>query len=236
MNNYPYNMPQYGGTDFAVGARISNVLKGVYLRMTFGLLVTALVSLLAVNMGFLQIMIQAPMLYWGLFIAEIIIVIALSARIGKMSSAAAAGMFYLFAVVNGLSLTPIFAVYTGASIAKTFFICAGTFGAMSIYGYTTKSDLSRMGSLLIMALFGLIICSIIGMFWHNTGFEWIISFLGVAIFIGLTAWDTQQIKRMAETMPASTAGHLATLGALNLYLDFINLFLYLLRFFGSSRD
>ncbi len=236
MNNYPYNMPQYGGTDFAVGARISNVLKGVYLRMTFGLLVTALVSLLAVNMGFLQIMLQTPLLYWGLFIAEIIIVIALSARIGKMSSAAAAGMFYLFAIVNGLSLTPIFAIYTGASIAKTFFICAGTFGAMSVYGYTTKSDLSRMGSLLTMALFGLIICLIVGMFWHNSAFEWIVSFLGVAIFIGLTAWDTQQIKRMAETMPASTAGHLATLGALNLYLDFINLFIYLLRFFGSSRD
>ncbi len=236
MNNYPYNMPQYGGTDFAVGARISTVLKGVYMRMTFGLLVTALVSLLAVNMGFLQVMVNTPLLYWGLFIAEIAIVIFLSARLTKMSSAAAAGMFYLFAVINGLSLTPIFAVYTGASIAKTFFICAGTFGAMSIYGYTTKSDLSRMGSLLIMGLFGLIICSLVGIFWHNSTFEWIISFLGVAIFIGLTAWDTQQIKRMAETLPASTAGHLATLGALNLYLDFINLFLYLLRFFGSSRD
>lgn len=236
MSNYPYDMPQYGGTDFAVGSRISTVLKGVYMRMTFGLLVTALVSLLAVQQGFLQLMVQTPFIYWGLFIAEIAIVLVLGARITKMSSTAAAGLFYLFAVINGLSLTPIFAIYTGASIAKTFFICAGTFGAMSVYGYTTKKDLSRMGSLLIMALFGLIICSIVGMFWHNSAFEWIISFAGVAIFIGLTAWDTQQIKRMAEVMPASSVSHLATIGALNLYLDFINLFLYLLRFFGSSRD
>lgn len=229
-------MPQYGGTDFAVGARISTVMKSVYLRMTFGLLVTAIVALLGFSRGFLQFMLTHSIVYWGLFIAEIAIVLVISTRITKMQSSTATALFYLFAIVNGLALCPIFAIYTGASIAKTFFICAGTFGAMSVYGYTTKSDLSKMGSLLIMALFGLIICSIVNIFWANSTFEWIISFVGVAIFIGLTAWDTQQIKRMAEIMPASTTGHIATLGALSLYLDFINLFLYLLRFFGNSRD
>lgn len=236
MQDYPYNMPQYGGTDFAVGARISTVMKSVYLRMTFGLLVTAIVALLGFSRGFLQFMLTHSIVYWGLFIAEIAIVLVISTRITKMQSSTATALFYLFAIVNGLALCPIFAIYTGASIAKTFFICAGTFGAMSVYGYTTKSDLSKMGSLLIMALFGLIICSIVNIFWANSTFEWIISFVGVAIFIGLTAWDTQQIKRMAEIMPASTTGHIATLGALSLYLDFINLFLYLLRFFGNSRD
>ncbi|MDE5659686.1 MAG: Bax inhibitor-1/YccA family protein [Muribaculaceae bacterium] len=229
-------MPQYGGVDYAVGSRVSTVMKGVYLHMTFGLLITAVVALLGFSQGFLSFMFTHQFVFWGLFIAEIAIVLLLSARITKMQSTTAAALFYLFAIINGLALCPIFAIYTGASIAKTFFICAGTFGAMSIYGYTTKSDLSKIGSLLIMALFGLIICSIINIFWANSTFEWIISFAGVAIFIGLTAWDTQQIKRMAEIMPASSTGHLATIGALNLYLDFINLFLYLLRFFGSSRD
>ena len=236
MSDYPYNMPQYGGVDYAIGARVSTVMKGVYMRMTLGLLVTAVVALLGFSQGFLQFMFTHSFVYWGLFIAEIALVLVISARINKMQSSTAAALFYLFAIVNGLALCPIFAIYTGASIAKTFFICAGTFGAMSVYGYTTKSDLSKMGSLLIMALFGLIICTVINLFWANSTFDWIISFIGVALFIGLTAWDTQQIKRMAEVMPASTTGHLATLGALSLYLDFINLFLYLLRFFGNSRD
>lgn len=236
MNEYPYNMPQYGGADFAQTARISTVMKGVYMRMTFGLIVTALVSLFAASQGFMQLMATHSFIYWGLFIAEIVIVLVLSTRLTNMSAMAAAGLFYLFAIINGLALTPILFIYTGASIAKTFFICAGTFGAMSIYGYTTKSDLSRIGSLLYMALFGLIIATLVNLFFANSTAEWIISILGVLIFIGLTAWDTQQIKRMAEMMPASSAGQLATLGALSLYLDFINLFLYLLRFFGNSRD
>lgn len=235
MSDYPYNMPQYGGVDYAVGARVSTVMKGVYMRMTFGLLVTAIVALLGFSQGFLEFMLTHSIVYWGLFIAEIALVIAISARITKMQASTAAALFYLFAIVNGLALCPIFAIYTGASIAKTFFICAGTFGAMSIFGYTTKSDLSKLGSLLYMALFGLIICTVINIFWANSTFDWILSFIGVALFIGLTAWDTQQIKRMAEVMPASSTGHLATLGALSLYLDFINLFLYLLRFFGN-RD
>lgn len=236
MNNYPYDMPQYAGSDFSLSQRVSTVMKGVYMRMTFGLLVTAIVALLANAQGFVYYMATHPFVYWGLFIAEIAIVIYLSARLTKMSSAAAAGFFYLFAVINGLALSSIFVVYTGSSIAKTFFITAGTFGGMTVFGYTTKQDLSKMGSILYMALWGLIICLIVNLFAHSSTLDWIISIAGVIIFVGLTAWDTQQIKTMAEQLPASSAGHLATIGALNLYLDFINLFLYLLRFFGSSRD
>lgn len=235
--NYPYNMPQYGGVDYAAGARISTVMKSVYLRMTFGLLVTAIVALLGYSQkAFLYFMLSHSFVYWGLFIAEIALVLVISTRLTKMQSSTAALLFYLFAIVNGLTLCPIFAIYTGTSIAKTFFICAGTFGAMSIYGYTTNKDLSKIGSLLYMALFGLIICIVVNIFWANSTFDWIISFLGVAIFIGLTAWDTQQIKQIAQLMPASSVGQIATYGALSLYLDFINLFLYLLRFFGNSRD
>lgn len=231
MENYSYNPPTY-----TVSANVNSVMKGVYMRMTFGLIVTALVSMFAATQGFMQIMIANPFMYWGLFIGQIVIVIALSARLTKMSSMTAAGLFYLLAVLYGLSLTPIFLIYTGASIAKTFFICAGTFGAMSVYGYTTKNDLSRMGSFLFMALIGLVVASIVNVFLASSTAQWIISFGGVAIFIGLTAWDTQQIKQMAQQMPESASSHLATLGALSLYLDFINLFLYLLRFFGNSRD
>lgn len=234
--DYPYNMPQYGGNDYALPQRISSVMKGVYLRMTGGLLVTAIVALFATMQGFVNYMMLHPFVYWGLFIAEIVIVIALSARLTKMKSSTATLLFYLFAIVNGLALSSIFAIYTGASIAKTFFITAGTFGAMSVVGYTTKQDLSKMGSVLYMALIGLIIAVLVNMFAHSSTLDWIISIVGVIIFVGLTAWDTQQIKQMAAVMPASTIGHLSTIGALNLYLDFINLFIYLLRFLGNSRD
>lgn len=229
-------MPQYAGNDFSLAERVSTVMKGVYLRMTFGLLVTAFVALLASSQGLAAYIITHSFVYWGLFIAEIGIVLFLSARITKMSSAAAAGLFYLFAVINGLALSFIFLAYTGASIAKTFFITAGTFGGMTVFGYTTKQDLSKIGSILYMALWGLILCILVNWFMHSSTLDWIISIVGVVIFVGLTAWDTQQVKTMAEQLPASSAGHLATIGALSLYLDFINLFIYLLRFFGSSRN
>lgn len=173
---------------------------------------------------------------WILMLAEIGIVIYLSARLTKMSATAATLWFYMFAVLNGLMLAPIFLVYTMTSIAKTFFICAGTFGAMSVYGYFTKQDLTKVGSYLVYALIGLIIVSLVNLFTKSTTLEWIISGAGVLIFIGLTAWDTQTIKKMSENSPSEYAGHIATIGALNLYLDFINLFLYLLRFFGNKNN
>jgi FtsH-binding integral membrane protein len=174
--------------------------------------------------------------YWGLLIGEIVMVIALSASINKLSNAGATALFYLYSILNGATLSCIMLVYTQASIVLTFAITAGVFGTMAIYGYVTKSDLSKFGSFMTMALFGLIICIVVNMFMHSSTMEWIISFAGVVIFIGLTAWDVQKIKRMAAMSDASNEGKVATLGALSLYLDFINLFLYLLRFFGSSRD
>ncbi len=240
MNNYP---PQYdsqayqrawSGTNFVT--HVNTVMKSVYVKMTLALVVTAFVSMFCANsVGYLKMMVNYSWLMWVLIIAEFGLVIGISAGINKMSSTTASLLFYAFAVVNGLTLAPIFMLYTGASIAKTFFITAGTFGAMSVYGYSTNRDLSRMGSILFMALIGLIIASIVNIFAGSETLEWIISGIGVLIFVGLTAWDTQQIKQMAQQMPSASAGRLATLGALSLYLDFINLFLYLLRFLGD-RD
>lgn len=240
MNNYP---PQYNAQSYqqawggqSLSAHVSSVMKSVYVKMTLALVVTAFVSLFcAGSTSYLRFMITNSWFYWVLAIAEFGIVFGVSAGINKLSSATAALLFYVFAIINGMLLAPVFLIYTGASIAKTFFITAGTFGAMSVYGYFTDRDLSRMGSILFMALIGLIIASIVNIFAASSTLDWIISGLGVLIFVGLTAWDTQQIKNMAQQMPAASAGRLATLGALNLYLDFINLFLYLLRFFGD-RD
>lgn len=216
---------------------VSAVMKRVYIKMTLALVVTALVALFCANsFAYLNFMVTNSWAMWVLMLAEIGIVIGVSGAINRLTSPVASLLFYLFAVINGLMLAPIFVIYTGVSIAKTFFITAGTFGAMSVYGYFTSKDLTKIGSFLFMALIGLIICSLVNIFMKSDTMGWIISGAGVLIFIGLTAWDTQQIKRMAMASPGFSDGRLATLGALSLYLDFINLFLYLLRFFGSSRD
>ncbi len=223
----------------ALTTKLSAVMKRVYVRMFLGLIVTAVVALLAgssVESPYISFIANNSWAMWFLIIAELGLVIGISAGINKLSSPVATLLFYLFAIVNGLMLAPIFVVYTGVSIAKTFFITAGTFGAMSIYGYCTKSDLTRFGSFLFMALIGLIIVSLVNIFLHSNGLDWLITIVGLFIFIGLTAWDTQQIKRMAMMMPADSVGKLATIGALNLYLDFINMFLYLLRIFGDNNN
>ncbi len=239
MKNYP---PQFNGNTYGsqsvvyTTASVSSVMKQVYVRMTLALVVTAFVALLCYgSTGYKEFIIQNSWAMWGLVIAELGLVIGISAGINKLSSATATVLFFLFAVVNGMTLAPIFDAYTHVSIAKTFFITAGTFGAMSVYGYFTSKDLSRIGSFLFMALIGVIIASVVNIFLGSSGLEWAITFAGVLIFVGLTAWDTQQIKRMAQEAPSSTVGRLATLGALSLYLDFINMFLYLLRIFGD-RD
>lgn len=212
-------------------------MKRVYLNMFLGLLVTAFVSMACANsIAYLEFILLNRWAMIGLIIAEFGLVIGISSGINRLSSTVAMLLFFLFAAVNGLMLAPIFLVYTGASIAKTFFITAGTFGAMSIYGYTTGTDLSKFSRILMMALIGLIIATVVNMFMHSESFDYIISFVGIILFVGLTAWDTQKIKQMAVGMPADQIGRLATIGALSLYLDFINLFLYLLRFFGDRRD
>jgi FtsH-binding integral membrane protein len=241
-NNIP-PLPQASATQAApqqsewdLTAYMSQVMRKVYVKMFLGLLVTALTSWFVLsNETILMTLVQSRGLLIGLCVAELALVFILSMAINKLSSPLATLLFYVYAVINGVTLTPIFLVYTMSSIALTFFVTAGVFLAMSIYGYTTKSDLTKFGTYLIMGLIGLIICSIINIFWANSVMDWIVSFAGVLIFIGLTAWDTWKIKQMAMETDEVNAGKLATLGALSLYLDFINLFLYLLRFLGS-RD
>ena len=236
MNQNFYQSQQYFRTEQSIAQTMTQVMKQVYMKMSLALLVTGLISMWAAgNETFLSMVFANSWGMWILMGVEVLLVIAISGAINKLSSAMATALFFLFAVVNGLSLAPIFLIYTGESIASTFFITAVTFGAMSIYGYFTKSDLSKFGSILIMALVGLIICSIVNIFLESETMYWLISGAGVLIFVGLTAWDTQKIKQMALTMPNATDGRLATIGALSLYLDFINLFLYLLRFLGDRR-
>ncbi len=228
---YPYGQPRQRPA--IVPVSIAAVMRSVYLKMFLALIVSGVVAYLFSSTGFIRNMSGGMMI--GLCVVELILVIAITAGINKLSTATATFLFYLFAVVNGLTLAPIFIVYTGASIAYTFFITGVTFGAMSLYGYTTGADLSKMGNILFFALIGLIVASIVNIFMHSSTLYWIISFAGVLIFVGLTAWDTQQIKRLAAMSDHATAGKVATIGALSLYLDFINLFLYLLRFFGNRN-
>lgn len=234
--NY-YQPEQYAyRSEQSIAQTLSTVMKQVYMKMFLALLVTGFVSMwVASRPAFLFAIFSNNWGMWILAGVEILLVIAISAAINKISSALATALFYVFAIVNGLTIARIFLVFTEGSIASTFFITAATFGAMSLYGYFTKSDLSKFGSILVMALIGLIICSVVNIFMASSTLYWITSFVGVLIFIGLTAWDTQKIKNMALAMPEATDGRLATIGALNLYLDFINLFIYLLRFMGDHR-
>ncbi len=236
-----YQTDYYDGRNQqSLDAKVSAVMKSVYVKMFLALLVTAATAWLAAAWGteanVAYFIATHSWVYWGLAILELGLVFFITARLNKLSPAMSTGLFYLFAIVNGLTLSIIFLAFSFASIFKTFIITAGVFGAMSVYGYFTNRDLTKIGSLLYMALFGLIILCVVNMFWANSTLDWIVSGLGVLIFIGLTAWDTQKIKQMTQQYPAMADGRLATWGALSLYLDFINLFLYLLRFFGSSRD
>ncbi|MBD5198587.1 MAG: Bax inhibitor-1/YccA family protein [Bacteroidales bacterium] len=238
MNNYyniPPTPPSYAES---LDQRVSQVMKRVYVKMFLGLLLTAAVAWIvaAVAPEFQMALIQNRWIYWGLFIVEILLVLGISGGVNRLSPSVATGLFFLFAIVNGLTLSLIFVAYSLPSIFKTFLITAGTFGAMSVYGYFTEKDLTKIGSFLYMALWGMIICIVVNIFWANSTLDWIISIAGVIIFIGLTAWDTQKIKTLAAHSAGFNPSALATIGALTLYLDFINLFLYLLRFFGSSRD
>lgn len=233
MNNFNYG----SGDQQSLDVYVSQVMRQVFTKMFLAMVITALSAYMVLSVPAMAAFIFSnPMVYWGLLIGEIVMVIALSAALNKLSNVGATLLFYAYSVLNGLTLSCIVLVYTSASIALTFAIAAGVFATMAIYGYVTKNDLTKFGSFMTMALFGLIICIVVNMFMHSSTMEWIISFVGVVIFIGLTAWDVQKIKRMAMMTDYSSAGKLATIGALSLYLDFINLFLYLLRFFGSNRD
>ena len=214
------------------------LMRKVYVWMTLALVITGFTAYgVATSPGVLQAIYGNQLLFWGMIIAEFALVIGVSAAINRLSLTTATLMFILYSVINGALLSYIFLVYTASSVATVFFITAGTFGAMALVGYTTKTDLTSIGKYLFMALIGLIIATVVNVFIKSEGFTYILSYIGVLIFVGLTAYDSQKIKQMLIQAPdaGESAQKLALLGALTLYLDFINLFIYLLRIFGNRE-
>ena len=211
-------------------------MQRVYGYMAGGLALTGIVAYASAVSGFYQAIAATPLI-WLVMLAPLGFVLALSFGIQRMSTETAMALFWIYAAVMGLSLGGIFLVYTGTSIARVFFITAATYGAMSLYGYTTRTDLSRFGSFLLMGLVGIVIASLVNIFIESSALQFAVSIIGVIVFVGLTAYDTQRIKQMyLESDTVEVAGKKAVLGALALYLDFINLFMMLLQLFGQRRE
>lgn len=234
----PYNGFNQGGNNAGALARqMNSVMTKVYIRMFVGLLISGFCALgVATSPAIMQFFFGNQIVFWGMLIAMFVMAWVIPGRAMQMSPTSVFLLFCLFSALMGAWLAPIFYVYKLGSITYTFFICAGTFGAMSVYGYFTKSDLSKIGSYLMMALFGMIIVMLVNIFLHSSTLEWIVSIVGVVIFIGLTAYDTQQMRRIAQAnLDPAVSDRLATIGAMNLYMDFINLFLFLLRIFGDRN-
>ena len=232
------DVEEFRGRGFSLSSAFPALMRKVFVWMTLALAITGLTAFgVATSPSLVAAIFGSKLVFWGLIIAEFALVFAVSGAINRLSLATATLLFILYSVVNGATLSVIFFAFSTAAIAKTFFITAGTFGVMALVGYTTKTDLTSMGKLLFMALLGIIIASVVNMFVHSSGFDLVISYIGVIVFVGLTAYDTQKIKQMCQLAPdaGETAQKLALIGALELYLDFINLFLYLLRIFGNSN-
>lgn len=220
--------------------RVNTFIRSVYNWMAVGLALTGFIALYVSNSAAMQRLIFGNQLvFFGLIIAELALVFTISARVAKMRASTATSLFVLYAALNGATLSSIFLIYTRSSITSTFFICAATFLAGSVYGMTTKRDLTSWGQFLFMGLIGIVIASVVNLFLRSSGMSMIISYIGVIVFVGLTVYDTQKLKMMALTQPADIDGEVtrkgAILGALTLYLDFINLFLMLLHILGN-RD
>lgn len=217
--------------------RVTAFLRRVYGWMCVGLGVTATVALgVASSPGLVQTIFGNRLLFFGLVIGELGLVFYLSARVNKLAANTAAALFLVYSALNGATLASIFLLYTGTSIATTFLITAGMFGALALYGTATRRSLAGVGQFAFMGLIGLLLASLVGMFLKSEGLQFVISVVGVIVFTGLTAWDAQKMKVMAATVPEERYGTYSVVGALALYLDFINLFLFLLRFFGGRRD
>lgn len=215
------------------------LMRKVYLWMTLALMITGITAAgVANSSNILALIYSSQVVMWGIIIAEFGLVIYISARLEKLSLSTATTLFALYSILNGVMLSSIFLLYSTSIISKVFFITAGTFGVTALYGYATKKDLSSLGNILFMALIGLVIATIVNVFMKSAMFDLILSYIGVIIFVGLTAWDSQKIKHMMMVQQDAdeSAQKLALIGALSLYLDFINLFLYLLRIFGRSND
>lgn len=215
------------------------LMQKVYLWMSLALVITGFTAyFVATSQTLLTMIFGNSLVMWGLIIAEFALVFTISGAINKLSLTTATLLFTLYSVLNGATLSVIFLAYTLSSIASVFFITSATFGAMALYGYFTKKDLSSWGRILFMALIGIIIATVVNIFLKSGALNMIVSYVGVLVFVGLTAYDSQKIKEMLLQAPDAGEGmqKIALLGALSLYLDFINLFIYLLRIFGSNRD
>ena len=231
-------MTNYASSTTATQSMVSALFKSLYMQMAAALTITGLTAyLLAGSASFWKMLATNPSMVWILFIAQIGLVIWLSARVMKMSMASATMLFIAYSVLTGVTLSSIFLVYSLGTIATTFFVTAGTFFVMSLVGYTTRMDLSRVGNVLYMMLIGLIIATVVNLFVASSTLYWITTYAGVIIFVGLIAWDTQKLRTLFVQYGTADEGgqRLALLGALTLYLDFINLFLFLLRILGGGN-
>jgi len=237
-----YNYPDahlHTFIDFDSRDVLESVLRHVYVWMTLGLFITAGVAAFVSASPLFQVLTGQPLIFFGLLILELALVMGLSWGIKRISTTTAISLFLLYAALNGLTLSTLFVVYSLGGIAFTFIASAATFGVMSIIGYTTKIDLTKIGTFLLMGLIGLVIAMIVNIFWANSTLGWMVTFGGIFLFLGLTVFDTQRIKRMTATAlqqgDEHIESHLGILGALSLYLDFVNLFLFLLRLTGHRR-
>jgi uncharacterized protein len=231
-----WNQSSYLSADIR-DVRVTAFLSKVYGWMFLGLLITAATALgVASSPLLIETLILNRILFWILLLAQLGLVFYLSARVEKMAPATAAGLFMLYSALVGVSTSVILLIYTGASIVSTFVITAGMFGALAVFGTMTKRNLAGVGQFMFMGLIGLILAMIVGMFWQSGALQFVISVVGVLVFTGLTAWDAQRLKQMAVSLPDGRVGSYAVVGALSLYLDFINLFFFLLRFMGGRRD
>jgi len=227
----------FSATAAVSAERVTAFLRRVYGWMFVGLGVTAVVALgVASSPALVNGIFGNRILFFALMFAPIGLVFYLSARVSKLAPNTAAALFLLYSALNGVTFASIFLIYSGTSIATTFAVTAGMFGALALYGSTTKRSLAGVGQFVFMGLIGLILASVVGMFWRSQGLQFIISIVGVIVFTGLTAWDAQRLKLMAASVPEERYGAYSVVGALSLYLNFINLFLILLRFFGGRRS
>ena len=234
-----YDVDSLRNKDYAMSTAFPALMRKVFVWMTLALAITGLTAYgVATSPTILSLIFSSKVTFFGLIIAEFALVFAISGAINRLSLSTATMLFILYSVINGATLSSIFFAFSVATISKMIIITAGTFGAMALVGYTTKTDLTSMGKLLFMALLGIIIASVVNMFVASSGLDLILSYVGVLVFVGLTAYDTQKIKQMCQAAPdaSESTQKLALIGALSLYLDFINLFLYLLRIFGNNRD
>jgi FtsH-binding integral membrane protein len=214
-------------------------VANVFSYMTLALVITGVAAYWFAASGNILALLQgSSLLMWGIMLAPIGMVLIMSFAFNRLSFTALMGLFLAYSLVNGLSLSVIFLIYSSAAISKVFFITAGVFATMAVVGYTTKTDLTKLGSILMMAVIGIVIASLVNYFLESAAFDYLISCVGVLVFTGLVAYDTQKVKRIGAGVEygTATAGKLALMGALSLYLDFINLFLFLLRVFGGRRD